>query len=92
MTERVVGGPSVNLTKREYSLLTMDVIASVGIVPETEDISNQLCHGRNLRVTPKLMREVTEFADRHADPIERAAYRRLLRKCRAAWAQEEIDD
>lgn len=84
-------GPSVNLTKREYSLLLMDVI-DVGVIPETEDIANQLRHGCSLRVTPQLMREVTEFADRDQDPAERLAYRRLLRKCRAAIEKEENDD
>lgn len=75
--------PSIPLTKGEYSLLYMDII-DVGPDERTKDIADELCCGCSVHVTPALLAELSEFADRDDDPKECATYQRLLRKARAA--------
>lgn len=75
----------IRLTAKEHGLLVMDVL-DVGVVAETEDIASDLRAGRSLSVTPAVLNELVEFADRDDDPRERAAYRRLYKKARTAMA------
>jgi len=83
-SECIVGGyPWIKLTRREHSLLLMDIV-EVGTTAATAPIARQLAQGSLLQVTPIVIGELREFIDRDADTVERAAYLRLLRKCRVA--------
>ena len=79
-------GPCITLSRQEHSLLEMDII-DVGTTPESEPIAEELRQGRLVHVTPALLAELREFADRDDDPREHRAYRKLLAKARAAIAK-----
>lgn len=76
----------IRLTAKEHGMLVMDVL-DVGVMPDTEDMASDLRAGRSLQVTPQVLSELVEFADRDADPGEQAAYRRLLKKARTAMTK-----
>ena len=80
---------NLRLTRRQHSLLWMDVV-DVGTTPDTEPIARELQQGMTVTVTPQLIDELRNGADKDADPDEQRIYRNLLVRARFLIDKREI--